>query len=83
MLDDGAKLSADTVINTTGAWAGEICAMVGMKIPVVPLSRMNFYFETREPLDLKKGGVDILHKRHQVQVRIGQEPDFTGGSAIV
>ncbi len=50
VLDDGAKLSADTVINTTGAWAGEICAMVGMKIPVVPLSRMNFYFETREPL---------------------------------
>lgn len=43
-------LEADIVVNVAGAWAPEICAMVGMKIPVEPLSRPTFYFELREEL---------------------------------
>jgi glycine/D-amino acid oxidase-like deaminating enzyme len=51
LLDDGAELGAEWVVNCTGAWAPEIAAMVGMALPVVPLSRMNFHFECRESLE--------------------------------
>jgi glycine/D-amino acid oxidase-like deaminating enzyme len=51
VLKDGSRLNAEYIVNTTGAWAPEICAMLGMKIPVTPLSRMNFYFEIREQLE--------------------------------
>ena len=50
-------IEADVVVNVAGAWAGEICAMVGMSIPVEPLPRPTFYFEVREslgPLPLTK-----------------------------
>jgi FAD-dependent oxidoreductase domain-containing protein 1 len=46
----GARIEAEAVVNMTGAWASEICAMVGMPLPVEPLSRPTFYFELREPL---------------------------------
>jgi FAD-dependent oxidoreductase domain-containing protein 1 len=51
VLKDGEKLSADWIINTTGAWSSEICAMIGIKIPVVPLHRTTFYFEPEDRLD--------------------------------
>ncbi|MDP6704812.1 MAG: FAD-binding oxidoreductase [Alphaproteobacteria bacterium] len=51
VLADGEELRARTVVNCTGAWAPEICAMAGIEIPVVPLSRMNFYFECRDALE--------------------------------
>ena len=43
-------IEADVVVNVAGAWAPAICAMVGMSIPVEPLSRPTFYFELREPI---------------------------------
>lgn len=45
MLADGSRLPADTVVNNAGAWAHEICAMLGFDIPVRPLHRTTFYFE--------------------------------------
>lgn len=51
LLADGTRLAARWVIDTAGAWAGEIAAMVGMDIPMVPLARTNFHFETRESLE--------------------------------
>ena len=48
-LADGRKLAADTAVNTTGAWAHEICAMLGFDIPVRPLHRTTFYFEPEKP----------------------------------
>ena len=50
-LGSGDKLEAEAVVNVAGAWAPEICAMVGMKIPVEPLCRPTFYFETEDKLD--------------------------------
>lgn len=62
VLGSGAKVAGDIIVNAAGAWGPEICAMVGMPIPVEPLSRNTFYFEIRgeiETLPLTKdpGGV--------------------------
>lgn len=57
VLASGRVLQAESVVNVAGAWAPEICAMVGMPIPVAPLSRPTFYFETEaefDPLPLTK-----------------------------
>jgi len=48
---DGQRFTGDYIINTTGAWAAEVCDLVGMKIPVIPLPRMVYYFETREEIE--------------------------------
>ncbi len=50
-LADGDTLAAETVIIAAGAWSGEIAARVGWELPVVPLARSNFHFETREELE--------------------------------
>ncbi len=49
-LDSGEHLEAEAVVNVAGAWAPEICAMAGMKIPVEPGCRPTFYFETEDEL---------------------------------
>ena len=49
LLADGTRLPADTVVNNAGAWAHEICAMLGFDIPVRPLHRTTFYFEPETP----------------------------------
>ncbi len=49
-LATNEHLKADAVVNLAGAWAPEICAMVGMKIPVEPACRPTFYFETEDDL---------------------------------
>lgn len=56
-LEKSGRLGARAVVNAAGAWAPGICAMVGMRLPVEPLRRMVYYFETRaeiEPLPLTK-----------------------------
>lgn len=50
-LADGNKIGADWVVNATGAWARDICAMIGMTIPVEPLSRMVFFFQAQQPIE--------------------------------
>jgi glycine/D-amino acid oxidase-like deaminating enzyme len=57
ILERGGRLGAGAVVNAAGAWAPEVCAIVGMPLPVEPLRRMAYYFETRaeiEPLPLVK-----------------------------
>ena len=49
LLRDSTRLTADIVVNNTGAWAHEICAMLGFDIPVRPLHRTTFYFEPETP----------------------------------
>ncbi len=49
-LASGRSISAEVIVNLAGAWAPEVCAMVGMSIPVEPLSRPSFYFETMDRL---------------------------------
>jgi FAD-dependent oxidoreductase domain-containing protein 1 len=49
--EDNQRIAGDYIVNATGAWAAGICDLVGMKIPVIPLPRMVYYFETREELE--------------------------------
>ncbi|MFP6749755.1 MAG: FAD-binding oxidoreductase [Alphaproteobacteria bacterium] len=62
VLGSGAKVAGDIMVNVAGAWGPEICAMVGMAVPVEPLSRNTFYFEIRGqvetmPLTKDPGGI--------------------------
>lgn len=50
-LKSGESIKAAWFTNTTGAWANSLCSMLGFEIPVLPLPRMVFYFETREPIE--------------------------------
>jgi FAD-dependent oxidoreductase domain-containing protein 1 len=50
-LKSGNSLKAGFVVNAAGAWAQEICAMVGMTIPVTPLRRYEHYFECEETIE--------------------------------
>ena len=54
-LESGEVLEGDRVVNNAGAWAHEICAMVGLDIPVRPMPRTTWFFDCRaeiEPLPL-------------------------------
>jgi FAD-dependent oxidoreductase domain-containing protein 1 len=51
VLASGAAVEADVVINAAGAWAGEVCAMVGWRVPIEPLRRFEHYFECEQPIE--------------------------------
>lgn len=56
-LENGSPIAAEMVVNCANCWAADVAAMVGMKIPIEPLQRMTYYFETRdeiEPLPLTR-----------------------------
>ncbi|NTF97957.1 NAD(P)/FAD-dependent oxidoreductase [Rhizobium rhizogenes] len=50
-LKSGAKIEADHFVNAAGAWAKDICTMLGFKVPIEPLRRFEHYFETEEPIE--------------------------------
>jgi len=56
-LKSGGRVVAGAIVNAAGAWAKEICAMVGMRVPIEPMRRYEHYFEcegTIEPLPYVK-----------------------------
>jgi FAD-dependent oxidoreductase domain-containing protein 1 len=57
VLAGGKKISGDWIVNTTGAWAPEVCRLAGIEIPVQSLPLMIYYFETRE--DVGQFGVTV------------------------
>ena len=57
VLESGATLNAAHIVNCANCWAPDVARIVGMTIPVAPLRRMSYYFETRnalEPLPLTR-----------------------------
>ena len=57
VLELGAIVKAGHVVNCAGAWAKEICAMLGIPLPVEPMRRFDTYFEYQgeiEPLPYMK-----------------------------
>ncbi len=50
-LASGRELRTDWVVNAAGAWAGEICAMIGMPAPIRPMRRYEHYFECAEAIE--------------------------------
>lgn len=47
----GGRLEADHFVNAAGAWAQDICAMLGFSVPITPLRRFEHYFECEEPIE--------------------------------
>lgn len=57
VLASGETISGKVFLNTTGPWVGEIAAMTGAKLPVVPMCRVQHYWRCAheiEPLPLIK-----------------------------
>jgi glycine/D-amino acid oxidase-like deaminating enzyme len=50
-LKSGGSLNVDFAVNAAGAWAPQICAMVGMDIPITPLRRFEHFFECEEAIE--------------------------------
>lgn len=50
-LADGTVLKAGAIVNAVGAWAQQVCDMVGMKSPITPMRRFEHYFECEEPIE--------------------------------
>ena len=58
----GERLEADWFVNACGAWCAPLAAMVGMDLPVQPMSRESYYFlseMTLEPLPFVKTETDL------------------------
>ncbi len=56
-LESGASVTGDVFINTAGPWVGEIAAMTGASLPVVPMCRVQHFWRCAqkiEPLPLIK-----------------------------
>jgi FAD-dependent oxidoreductase domain-containing protein 1 len=51
VLKSGRRLGAAQFVNAAGAWAKDICAMLGFKVPIEPLRRFEHYFESQEPIE--------------------------------
>ncbi len=47
----GTRIEADHFVNAAGAWAKDICAMLGFYVPIEPLRRFEHYFECEEPIE--------------------------------
>jgi FAD-dependent oxidoreductase domain-containing protein 1 len=47
----GARIEADHFVNAAGAWAKEICAMLGFYAPIEPLRRFEHYFVCEEEIE--------------------------------
>ena len=47
----GQRIEAGSFVNAAGAWAKEICTMLGFKAPIEPLRRFEHYFECEEEIE--------------------------------
>ena len=50
-LASGAVMTPEIVVNAAGAWSGDVAAMMGMRLPVVPLKRYEHYFTSATPVE--------------------------------
>ncbi|SPZ49556.1 FAD dependent oxidoreductase [Agrobacterium tumefaciens] len=50
-LKSGETIEADHFVNAAGAWAKDICEMLGFKAPIEPLRRFEHYFESEDPIE--------------------------------
>jgi FAD-dependent oxidoreductase domain-containing protein 1 len=50
-LADGQVLRTEAIVNAAGAWAQQICDMIGMKSPITPMRRFEHYFECEAPIE--------------------------------
>ena len=51
VLKSGRRVEAAHFVAAAGAWAKEICAMVGVTVPIEPLRRFEHFFECQDPIE--------------------------------
>ena len=78
-LGDGRTVNAETFVNASGAWGAETARMVGLDLPVEPMSRESHFFtcaEPLEPLPLIKTESDLAF-RPEGDGYVGGVPDWS------
>ena len=78
VLESGSRIAGDVFINTAGPWAGEIAAMSGASLPVVPMCRVQHYWRCAhaiEPLPLVKDDTGVFF-RPEGQGFVGGRPSW-------
>ncbi|WP_186672562.1 FAD-binding oxidoreductase [Sporosarcina sp. BP05] len=71
-LTNGTVYSSPIVINCAGAWGAALSEEIGLPVPVVPLKRQMYVFDTSEPLEKKlpltidPSGVYFRHEGEKV-----------------
>ena len=50
-LESGDLQRVDTLVNAANCWAQEICAMIGVPVPIEPMGCQQFHYGTREPVE--------------------------------
>jgi len=51
VLESEEKIAAEMIVNAANCWAPDICAMVGMKVPIEPLRRQTFFFDCQTSIE--------------------------------
>lgn len=49
--ESGTTMPVEIAVNTANCWAADVCAMVGMKVPIEPMRRQQFHFLTQDPIE--------------------------------
>jgi FAD-dependent oxidoreductase domain-containing protein 1 len=75
-LASGASLPVDTLANVANCWAPEICAMVGMSVPIEPRRRQQFYFLAQQRLE----PIPAMRHMDGLSVRIHQDGYIVGST---
>lgn len=71
LLESGASITPGAVVNAANCWGPELCAKVGIEVPVHPLRRQQFFFRIQEKLE------PLPNTRH-ISRDIGFRPEGDG-----
>jgi FAD-dependent oxidoreductase domain-containing protein 1 len=81
-LDNDEHVSGDWIVNCTGAWAPDLCAMLGITMPVEAVPIMAYYFEIRGEVDNFGVTIDMEHVSFRPEgkgfISICRRPDLAG-----
>lgn len=78
-LADGGTVDADCFVLACGAWSREVAAMIGLDLPVEPMSRESYVFKAEaeiEPLPFLKSESDLAI-RPEGDGYVGGIPDWS------
>jgi FAD-dependent oxidoreductase domain-containing protein 1 len=73
-LASGGSLPVDTLVNVANCWAAEICAMVGMSVPIEPVRRQQFYFLAQQEME----PIPAMRRMDGLGVRVHQDGYICG-----
>ena len=75
-LASDRRLPVDTLVNAANCWAPEICAMVGMSVPIEPRRRQQFYFLAQQRIE----PIPAMRHMDGLSVRIHQDGYIVGST---